>query len=295
MRLIFENEEMAVLSDKEGAQNNVGFITFSDGSSVDIEAHIVENVGPGNILIWDMPMWPTMEKVIREQKVIPSFSHITIRGDMNNIIIRPSEDGDNYFSIGGSEVFSQNCGVSSIDDELYIQTPVIPNNVYVDYSSIWVNGRRLPPQLGEDFGYIEIYCNDIDGLSVNATGQGTIISLVPISHLRISAKGSTSFKLLFLNNAEIDISGSGNLAVSELVGDLYAHVSGSGNIDIPTGLIDHADISISGSGDTTIGALIKSAVLSQSGSGKIIIAQVLDKYKAQNNGSGKIHVMKCGN
>ena len=294
MKVVFENKEIMILSDKENPQNDEGFITFHDGSSVDIDTRTIANKGPGMILIWDMPMWPPMKEVIKKQKAIPPFKHIIVKGGMSNIILRPSKDGRNYASIGGSKEYTQNCDIAYHDDELYIHTPETQKSVYVDYGSIWINGKRQPPRLEEDFGYIEILCGDVDGLYVNTRGQGKIVSFVPVNALRAIIKGSTSFRMLHLNNADVDISGSGNVSVSEFTGSLNARVSGSGSVDILTGLLNHADVAISGSGNLMIGAPVESAALVLSGSGNMMIAQVLNEYTARECGSGKIRVLQCG-
>lgn len=294
MNSIFEDEEVMILSNKEHPLNRGTCITFADGSFVDISTRTITNKGPGEILIRDLPMWPPMMDVIKEHKVLRPFKHISVSGGMNNIIIRPSENDECLISIGGAETFAQNSFISQRGDELYIETPENKKNVYVKYGHIWVNGRRLPPRLEEDFGYIEIQCNYLYSLCADVYGTGEILSYVPIKALKANIKGSTSLEILQLRNAEINISGSGSLSVDELMGDLYGRVSGSGNIDILTGVVDHADVAISGSGDLTIGAIAKSATLSHSGSGNMMIAHVLDEYTAQGTGSGSIRVLKTG-
>lgn len=294
MNRIFEDEEVMILSNKEHPLNRGTCIKFADGSFVDISTRTITNKGPGEILIRDLPMWPPMMDVIKVQKVLRPFKHISVSGGMNNIIIRPSENDECLISIGGAETFAQNSFISQRDDELYIETPENKKNVYVNYGHIWVNGRRLPPRLEEDFGYIEIQCNYLYSLCADVYGTGEILSYVPIKTLKANIKGSTSLEILQLRNAEINISGSGSLSVDELMGDLYGRVSGSGNIGILTGVVDHADVAISGSGDLAIGALVKSATLSHSGSGNMMIAHVLDEYTAQGTGSGSIRVLKTG-
>lgn len=294
MNRVFENEEMMILSNKEHTLNRGTYIMFADGSFVDIGTRTVTNKGPGEILIRDLPIWPPMADVIKAQEVLRPFKHLRVSGGMNNIIIRPSENHECLVSIGGAEAFSQNSFISQRDDELYIETPENKKNVYVNHGRIWVNGRRLPPRLEEDFGYIEIQCNYLHSLCADVYGVGDILSYVPIKTLKANIKGSSSIEILQLRDAEINISGRGSLSVDELTGDLYGRVSGSGNIDILTGVIDRADVAISGSGNLAIGALVKSAALSHSGSGNMMIAHVLDEYTAQGTGSGSIRVLKTG-
>lgn len=161
-------------------------------------------------------------------------------------------------------------------------------------NSIWVNGKRFPPRLEDDFGYIEVKCSSLYSLCVNGSGSGEIFSQVPIRSLKAQIKGSTSIDAVLLENVELNISGSGSLTADELNGCLHGRISGSGSIDILTGVIDNADVAISGSGSLTIGALVKTAMLSHSGSGDMVVAHVLDGYTAQGTGSGFIRVLKAG-
>lgn len=294
MKRVFENQEMVVLSNKELALNRGSLITFTDGSFVDVDTRVVTNKGTGEIVIRDLPMWPSMEDIIKKQQTLRHIKHLSVDGGMNNIVILPNENTECLISIGGADTFAQNCVVSQSGDELHVETPENKKNVYINRGSIWVNGKRLPPRFEDDFGYVEIQCNYLHSLCVNAFGSGEILSYVPIDMLKAKIKGATSIEASQLRNAELNISGSGNLVVDELYGCLYGRVSGSGNIDVLDGLIDYADVAISGSGDLTIGALVKTAKLSHSGSGDIMIAHILEEYTAQRTGSGLLRVLKTG-
>lgn len=294
MNRIFGNNEIMVLSSKELVEDNGYVFTFSDGSSVDITTRTITNRGAGEIIIRDLPLWPTMSDILKEQKTLNSIKHLSISGDMNNIIILPNEGNECIVSIGGADNFVQNSSIYQQGDELHIETPESKSNVHINIGSVWVNGRRLPPRLDDDFGYIEIRCNSLYSLYVNGTGAGDIFTQVPIKNLKAKIKGSTSIDAIQLENAELNISGSGSLVTDELNGYLYARVSGSGSIEVLTGLIDSVDVAISGSGDLMIGALVKTATLSHSGSGNMMVAHVLDEYTAQGSGSGVVRVLKTG-
>lgn len=295
MKKIFENQEIVVLSNKELAESDGYIITFADGSFVNISTRTITNKGSGEIILRDLPMWPPMVDILKEQKTFNAIKHLSVSGDMNNIIILPNDDGECVVSIGGANNFVKNSSFYQQGEELHIETPASKSNIHINMGSIWVNGKRLPPRLDDDFGYIEVRCNSLYSLYVNGSGAGDIFSQVPIKNLKAKIKGSTSIDAMQLENAELNISGSGSLVADELNGSLYGRISGSGSIDILTGVIEHADVAISGSGDLTIGALVKTADLSHSGSGDMMIAHVLDEYTAQGSGSGSIRVLKIGN
>jgi len=291
---IFENQEIMILSDKELIENNGFVLTFSDESSVNIGTRTVTNKGPGEIIIRDLPMWPPITDFLKEEKTFSSINCLSICGDMNNIIILPNEGTECLVSIGGSEDFAQKSSVYQQGDELHIETPESNSNIHINKGSIWVNGKRIQPQLDDDFGYIEIRCNSLYSLYVNVSGSGNIYSQVPIKSLKAEIKGATSIDAIQLENAELNVSGSGSLVANELNGCLYGRVSGSGSIEILTGVIDNADVTINGSGDLMIGGIVKTATLSHSGSGDMVVAHVLDEYTAQGTGSGSIRVLKTG-
>lgn len=294
MKKIFEDQEIMILSNKEVAENNGYSFTFIDGSSVDISRRTITNKGSGEIIIKDLPMWPPIIDILKERRTFDSINHLSISGDMSNITILPNEGNECLISIGGADEFVQNSVIYEQDDTLYVETPKSKSNIHINMGSIWVNGKRLPPRLEDDFGYIEIRCNSLYSLYVNGSGSGEIFAQVPIKNLKAKIKGSTSIDAVLLESAELNISGSGSLVADELNGCLYGRISGSGSIDILTGVIDNADVAISGSGDLTIGATVKTAMLSHSGSGNMMIAHVLDEYTAQGTGSGSIRVLKTG-
>ncbi|RGH26093.1 GIN domain-containing protein [Anaerostipes sp. AF04-45] len=294
MNRIFESQEMMILSNKEVFKNNGYIFTFADGSSVNVATRTVINKGPGEIIIKDLPLWPPMNEIFKEQLKFNAITQLSVGGDMNNVVILPNEGSECLVSIGGSDDFVENSSVYQRGDELCIETPKSKSNIHIDMGNVWVNGKRLPPRLSEDFGYIEIKCNVLHSLYVNGSGTGNIFSHVPISNLKAKIKGSTSISAIKLENAELNISGSGSLVADELNGSLYGRISGSGSIDILTGTMENLDVQISGSGDLMIGALVKTAALTLSGSGNMMIAHVLDEYTTQENGSGCIRVLKIG-
>lgn len=294
MNIIFQDQEIMILSNKQFSEKNRYVITFTDGSYVDIDTRTITNKGPGEITIYDLPMWPPMMNIIKEKKVFNSIEHLNVIGDMNNIIILPNDEDECIVSIGGANDFVQNSSFYQEGNHLFIQTPRSKRNVNVTMGSMWVNGKRLSPQLDDDFGYIEIRCNNLYSLCVNGSGSGEIFAQIPIKNLEANIKGSASIHAIQLENAELNISGSGSLVAVELNGDLYGRISGSGNIDILTGDIQHADVEISGSGDLMLGALVKTAALSHYGSGNIIIAHVLNQHTIQSLGSGIVRVLKVG-
>jgi hypothetical protein len=184
MNRVFENQEIMILSNKELAENNGYILTFGDGSSVNVITRTVLNKGPGEIIIKDLPLWPQMADVLKKQMAFNNIKHLNVSGDMNNIIILPNEGTECLVYIGGADDFVHNSSIYQQGDELRIETPRSKGNVHISMGSVWVNGKRLPPRLEEDFGFIEIKCNSLYSLYVNGSGSGDIFSQVPIKDLK---------------------------------------------------------------------------------------------------------------
>lgn len=293
MKTIYEDSEVQIISDKEPVPGKP-LITFTDGSSVNLDTYEVINKGPGEIIIRNRPMWPPMADIIKREERLFPLKHIHIEGGMNNVFIVPSDSGECTASIGGSDEFIQECDVSPCGDTLYIRTPKNERRTYVNMSSVWVNGHREPPQLDDDFGYIEVKCKHLNSITLDGWGIGNIISNVPVGTLKVKNKGASSIDLIRLQNAEIISSGSGSFSVVEMYGDLYGRISGSGDVHILSGCLSHADVDISGSGNLLVGARIQTAELSHSGSGNMMIAHILGEYTTKKNGNGTIRVLKSG-
>lgn len=91
-----------------------------------------------------------------------------------------------------------------------------------------------------------------------------------LDKLRISGSGSISTGgAINTGNMEMDISGSGNITVSDLVtGFLDADISGSGNIKVTAGSATEEKLKISGSGNIDVGGVTATkATTTTSGSG----------------------------
>lgn len=294
MKKVFSNQEILILSDKEFTRNDGGILIFADGSYVDIYSRKIVNKGSGKIIIKDLPLWPSMADIIRNQQTYKEIRHLIVHGGMNNIVIVPNDSDDCIVSLGGSEDFVNNSFIEQHEDHLYIETPRSNSNVHINVSSIWVNGRRVPPKLDDDFGYIEIKAQNLQSLFVTGNGTGEIYSELPLQTLRTEIKGSSSLDLIQVSQADIKITGSGSVSIENLCGNLSGTISGSGNITILDGNAEEVDVSVSGSGDLVAGITAKIARLSLSGSGTIIVAHVLDESIEQKTGSGILKIIKKG-
>ncbi len=294
MDCIYEDREVMILSDKLVASDNGRIINFTDGSSVDVMSHRIINKGIGDIIIKDLPLWPEMAEILRDQQSFNGIANLIVSGDKNNIILIPDDSPYCTVLLGGADEFVQNTSISQEGDTLYIETPRSNSHLHINMKNIWVNGKRRPPDLGEDFGYIKIKCKGLESLYVNGTGTGEVYSQVPICELKAKIKGSTSIDAIQTKNIAAEISGSGDISITELNGNLRGRISGSGSIDVLNGEINDLDVTVSGSGSLIVGATVNTASLILSGSGEMFVAHVLEEYIEQRTGSGSIRVLRKG-
>src|SRR5665647_1020169 len=137
MNSIYENQEIIILSDKTVESDNGRILTFTDGSSVDVESHRIVNKGAGDILIKDLPLWPAMAEILRNQRDYDGIAHLIVSGDMNNIVIISNESESCTVSLGGADEFVKKTSIRKQGDQLYIETPRNESNVHINRGSIW--------------------------------------------------------------------------------------------------------------------------------------------------------------
>jgi len=117
------------------------------------------------------------------------------------------------------------------------------------------------------------------------------VSAPTANHFRISGSGKiVSTGALNPSNMELDISGSGNIEISELqTGVIDATISGSGDIKINSGSATEEKLRISGSGDIDLAnVLAGSANTTTSGSGDIRL-HAANQLTVKISGSGSVY------
>lgn len=117
------------------------------------------------------------------------------------------------------------------------------------------------------------------------------VSAPDINSLRLSGSGSLHVAgPITTNSLELDISGSGDMNLSELnTGYLDANISGSGNVNLSKGTATEEKLKISGSGNMNLENVTASRVTTNtSGSGtiKVTATQTLN---ATISGSGNVY------
>ena len=130
---------------------------------------------------------------------------------------------------------------------------------------------------------------DIAGpLNVDLAGSGRI-SAGAAQSLDADVAGSGGLSVgAVAQGANIDIAGSGEVRIASLNGDLSADSAGSGNLAVDGGAINQASIDLAGSGDVDIGATIRTLNVSIVGSGNLDVTAEVGDVDADIAGSGSV-------
>jgi len=97
-----------------------------------------------------------------------------------------------------------------------------------------------------------------------------------------------------VEEAEVQISGSGDVKIGTLLNDSEFKISGSGKVIIQNGNINKIFANVSGSGDVGAMISVNEAYLDLTGSGSIVIDQVMKFSREKRGGSGSIKVLRRG-
>lgn len=139
---------------------------------------------------------------------------------------------------------------------------------------------------------ITVYVSLTRMTGVHLSGSGDIIGEGKFENagttvFRVSGSGSIRIDLNKIGNAEIAVSGSGNVRLSGSAASVSARISGSGNADCSKLICDEARAQISGSGNIKLNAN-KSVDAQISGSGNVTYRGVAADIKKHVSGSGKV-------
>ncbi len=130
---------------------------------------------------------------------------------------------------------------------------------------------------------------DVAGeLDVDLAGSGRVTAGAAHSlNADVAGSGELSTGAI-TEGASVDIAGSGTVRIASLGGDLSADGAGSGNLAVLAGAINDANVDLAGSGDVDIGATVRSLNVSIVGSGSVDVAAEVGSIEADIAGSGDV-------
>lgn len=132
---------------------------------------------------------------------------------------------------------------------------------------------------------------DVAGdLSLDVAGSGVLrAGAAHKLNADVSGSGEVSVGAI-AEDADVDIAGSGTVTLASLAGDLSADGAGSGNLAVHGGAINEANIDLAGSGDVDIGATVQTLKVSIVGSGDVDVTAAVHDVEADIAGSGSVTV-----
>lgn len=292
MKKIFENGEIAVYSDKNYLSNEGRYLKFEDGSEIDLYDYTITNYGKGEINLVHLPQKPIQDDLISKRILVNSYKSVYCSGGNVNIKIIKSDVDDEYITVQGTEAFLNSLEIAENLGVLNIYTE--PNRDTVVIGEVWINGKRRNLDPDPLYGEIIIKKSKIETLSTDTNGRGSVYSEALIEVLDTKISGSFSMDLIEVEEAEVRISGSGNVKIGTLLNDSEFTISGSGKVSIQNGNMNKIYANVSGSGDIDAMISVNEAYLDLSGSGSIAIDQVMKFSREKKGGSGSIKVLRRG-
>lgn len=292
MKKIFENEEIAVYSDKSYLSNDGRYLKFQDGSQMDLYDYTITNYGEGEIQFVYLPVRPNQKDLESKKIIISSLRSINYSGGNVNIKIIKSDIDDDYLTVHGTAEFFEDLEIEENRGALKIYTKSNRDTVIV--GEVWINGKRKKPEPDPLFGEIVVYTNNVDILKTDSNGKGSLYSEVPVRLLDSRVSGSFTMDFIEVGEADVQISGSGKVNIGTLLNDSEFAISGSGKVSVQRGALNKIYADVSGSGAIVAIVSVNEAYLSLTGSGSIVIDQVQVFSQEKRGGSGNLKVLRRG-
>lgn len=139
---------------------------------------------------------------------------------------------------------------------------------------------------------ITIYISMTKVTGVSLSGSGDIIGNGKFENagrteFKLSGSGSIQLSFQKIREADLGISGSGNIRLTGTAESVQSRISGSGNVDCSQLISDRASVYVSGSGNTKVN-VNTSLEAHISGSGNIYYSGAARSLEKHISGSGRI-------
>lgn len=304
---IVADGKVAVYSTKSVASKIDTLVTFSDGSTADLIAQCVVNMGPGEVRIVELG------HLINEYVVDEGWERDTVTrtfADVHSLDLRGSGvcemkaicyDGqETVVEAEGSKRLLARLAMSVKDGLLAVEIPSAGNNNGGDQKvSVLV---KCPFSAGETGNFNISGCGEIkvspafrratvhisgcgtinladtEACDITVSGSGEVNMEDAKESLSVRISGSGSVACANVGNLSARISGSGDIAAMELSGDVSMVVSGSGSVSCSGGQVNSLTMNVNGSGSLAGGGLtVENAELNLHGGGTVTIGRIKGK------------------
>lgn len=319
--LLHSTGNAACYSDKTLAAAEGSILGFTDGSSADLTANIVENAGPGEVRLLQSSEFERVDYDCRGgatefDQNFGSFYNIYITTALAAKIslMRGGEAG--HIVAVGSPLFIALLDINKEGKSLFV-TVKSPQNECSENRA-----NNLVIYAGESAGgELEIKINgsgsflcepDFDTAKLSINGSGNIkasnyrrtelkingsgsVNIAGAGDINLKINGSGAVNLASAAKSELKINGSGSIKIEKPAGDFALKINGSGAVTLGEGSIGHLGVTISGGGSLGADKLTTdTAEISVRGKSDIKIGRIITRSRESLSRESKLRVLRRG-
>lgn len=319
---ICSHDEAACYSDKPFDRKEGGLVTFTDGSTADLEKREVINKGTGDIRIVEFDecekyhqdnAWGNGTSFERE---FGKFESLSVSSSFGCTVTVHRGGRTGQVKASGSALFIAMIDVKCNGKILVvtIKSPQGNNRGQkdnkLDIFTGFDRGAALEIKIN---GSSDIICEpDFESMTFGINGSGDIsaastnrleasingpgdIDMANAGDATITINGSGDVECGSAKNSKLKINGSGDITVKKPMGDIDLRISGSGDVSCGEGEIDKLNVLISGSGDfDATGLTVREAEITVRGASDITIGRIKERSVEKIPKGASLKVLRRG-
>ncbi len=321
LAFVATNGQVAVYSSKSVEAKDETQVTFSDGSTADLQAQCVVNVGPGEVRILEIGHLVTefVEEGWERDTVTMTFAGVRSLNFINSASCDMEavywEGSETVVEAEGSKRFLNRLSVTERDGELILEAKSPSNNNGGEHGSkIFV---KCPFRKGEKGTFRISGCGqikapisfreailaisgagtiniaDVETCEIGISGSGDVAMMDARESLSIRISGCGNVACTDVRNLDVRIAGCGDVSPMQLFGDVNISISGSGGVCCSGGQVDN--LNVHGSGDLAAEWLtVENAELNLQGSGSVTLGRIKGKSVERLSKDAKLTVKQRG-
>ena len=323
MSFVTTDGMVAVYSNKSVESKDEAQVTFSDGSTTDLKAKCVVNMGPGEVRILEIGYLVSefVEEGWERDTLTKSFAGIHSLSFINSASCDMEavywEGEETVVEAEGSKRFLSRLSVTERDGELILEAKSPSNNGGGEHGSkILV---KCPFRKGEKGTFRISGCGqikapisfrsavlaisgagtiniaDVEACEIGISGSGDVAMMDARESLSVRISGCGNVACTDTRNLDVRIAGSGDVSPMRLFGDVNISISGSGDVCCSGGQVDNLKVNVHGSGDFAADLLtVENAEINLQGSGSVILGRIKGKSVERLSKDAKLIVKQRG-
>ena len=323
MSFVTTDGKVAVYSNKSVESKDEAQVTFSDGSTADLIAKCVVNMGPGEVRILEIGdlVSEFVEEGWERDTVTKSFAGVHSLSFINSASCDMEavywEGEETVVEAEGSKRFLSRLSITERDGELIVEAKSPSNNGGGEHGSkILV---KCPFRGGEKGTFRISGCGqikapisfqhavlaisgagtiniaDVETCEIGISGSGDVAMMDARESLSVRISGCGNVACTDTRNLDVRIAGSGDVSPMRLFGDVNISISGSGDVCCSGGQVDNLNVNVHGSGDFAAEWLtVENAEINLQGSGSVILGRIKGKSVERLSKDAKLIVKQRG-